>query len=100
MAPDTSSDGVKCLKDSCRDIVTDVLLAHGVRDHHAEIADQVLTIFNRRTVALTGLNIGCVNIELIKENPLGCFLQYASDPSASLHFNIARGVAHLGVSAV
>jgi len=64
MAPDTHRRR-KVPERQFRDIVTDVCGARRPRDHHAEIADQVLTIFNRRTVALTDLT-WVVNIELIK----------------------------------
>ncbi|HXC44364.1 MAG TPA: hypothetical protein VNY51_12685 [Candidatus Dormibacteraeota bacterium] len=66
-------------REALRQIVTDVLTAHGVNDYHDEIADQVFQMINRRSAMLKRLNVGNVNMDLISDNPFGCFLQYASE---------------------
>lgn len=78
-AGDSTSQGIQRLTGAFPAIVSDVLAARGVHEFHDEIARQVFRMFNRRTVALDGLNVGRVDVELIKENPFGCLLQYASD---------------------
>ena len=60
-------------------IVRDVLTAHGISAYHDEIADQVFQMTNRRSAMLNRLNVGNVEMDLISENPFGCFLQYASE---------------------
>jgi hypothetical protein len=90
-ASDSFRPGATQLRETLRRIVSGVLLDRGVVEYHEEIAEQVLKMFHRRTVALTGLNIGGVDMELIKENPCGCFLQYVSDACGIKTFRELRG---------
>ena len=77
-ANDCAAPGHNLLREAFRDIVSDVLGTRGIWGHHDEIAEQILRM-SRRTVALAGLNVGHIDVDLIKENPFGCLLQYASD---------------------
>jgi superfamily II DNA or RNA helicase/predicted small metal-binding protein len=78
-----------------RKIVTDVLTAHGVSDYHDEIADQVFQMINRRSATLKRLNVGNVDMDLISENPFGCFLQYASETCGIRTFQELRAASRV-----
>ena len=78
-ANDCTSQGIQQLTEAFPAIVSEVLAARGVQERHEQIARQLFRMFSRRTVALEGLNVGHVDVNLIKENPFGCLLQYASD---------------------
>jgi superfamily II DNA or RNA helicase len=74
-------------------IVSSVLLAHGVHECHEQIAEQVFRMFNRRTLALRGFNVGNLDTDLIKENPFGCLLQYTSDACGIKTFQELRSAS-------
>ncbi len=76
--PDSSALSADELQRTFHDIVSNVLSSHGVREYHDEATQQIIRMFSRRTVALQGLNIGSLGIDLVKTNPFGCLLQYAS----------------------
>jgi superfamily II DNA or RNA helicase len=78
-ANDSTSQGIRPLADAFPAIVSEVLSARGVHEHHEQIGRQLFRMFSRRTVALEGLNVGRVDVDLIRENPFGFLLQYASD---------------------
>lgn len=74
-------------------VVSKVLSARGIHQYHDEIAEQVYRMFNKRTVSLTRLNVGHVEVGLIKENPFGCLLQYVSDACGVKTFRELRAVS-------
>lgn len=78
-AGDSSAVSANNLHETFREIVSNVLSTHGVREYHDEATQQVIRMFSRRTVALQGLAVGHVEMDLVQENPFGCLLQYASD---------------------
>lgn len=78
-ANDSTSQGIRRMTEAFPAIVSEVLAARGVHEHHEQIARQLFRMFGRRTASLEGLNVGQVDVDLIKENPFGCLLQYASD---------------------
>jgi hypothetical protein len=61
-----------------REIVSSVLTANGVDQYHEQITRQVLRMFERRTVAVNGLNVDHVNIDLIKQTPFDFLLSYGT----------------------
>src|SRR5262249_4399022 len=63
-----------------------------IDDYHDEIAEQVFKMFSRRTVALTQLKIRRVGMNLIKESPFGCLLQYTSDACGIKTFRELRAM--------
>jgi hypothetical protein len=81
------------LKSAFAAIVSKVLSARGITAYHDEIAEQVYRMFSRRTVALTRLNVGRVGAGLVKENPFGCLLQYASDACGAKTFRELRAAS-------
>lgn len=92
-APDSSALSADELQQTFRDIVSNVLFAHGVREYHDEATQQIVRMFSRRTVALQGLNVGNLGIDLVKANPFGCLLQYASDACGVRTFQELRSAS-------
>ena len=92
-AGDTTAEGMQRVQEVFPAIVSEVLSERGIYQYHEQIARQVFRMFNRRTVALQGLNVGRVNVDLIKENPVGCLLQYVSDACGVNTFNELRAAS-------
>ncbi len=86
-------EGSPDLKKAFSAVVSKVLSARGVHEYQDEIEEQVYRMFNRRSVALTRLNVGEVGVGLIKENAFGCLLQYISDACGVETFRDLRAVS-------
>jgi len=90
IADNESLRQTQALRDPFFIIVGEVLSSHGVKDFHEEIAEQVLRMFNRRTVRLNRLNVDDVDVNVIKESPFDCLLRYGSDVCGATTFRELR----------
>jgi hypothetical protein len=73
-------------------IVSEVLSDAGISQFHEEIAEQTLRMFFRSTERLKRFNVGHVEMNLIKSNPFGCLVQYASEVCGVDTFKALRAV--------
>jgi hypothetical protein len=92
-ATDCGVSGIQPLAETFPAIVSEVLAANGIQKHHDEIARQLFRMFSRRTAALDGCDVGHVDVDLVKENPFGCLLQYASDACGISTFRDLRAAS-------